>query len=103
METKHHSKVSDGIKIVLTAAAITGSIGLWSNISLNSIKGSSQTAASQANNSSSVASTTSTSSLRVVNMAVPQSSTVSKPQVQSIVVNGNNSGSSAPFTNTRTS
>jgi len=103
METKQQSKLVNGIKIGLTAVAVTGSIALWSDLSYKSIQADSQTNSAQSANASASASTSISSSLRVVNMAVPQSSSVSKPQVQSVVINNGNSGSAAPFTNSRTS
>jgi hypothetical protein len=103
MESKQQSKLVNGIKITLTAVAVTGSIALWSDLSYKSIQANSPTSTAQSTNASAAASNISSSSLRVVNMAVPQGSSVSKPQVQSIVINNGNSGSAAPFTNSRTS
>jgi hypothetical protein len=103
MESKHGNKIVNGVKILLTAATVTGSIGLWSTLSLRAAQAASQNTNSSNSSNTTSQSSISTSSLRVVNMDVPQSAASGQPVVQTFTVNQGNNGAPSPFTNTRTS
>jgi hypothetical protein len=115
MENKRNSIVVNGIKILLTASTVTGSIGLWSMFSLRSVQAANQKVAEQNSNTSAgtviqqtgssplVQSSGVDPSLRKVNINFTKNSVPNQSPVQTIIVNSGSSGAPLPLTNTRSS
>jgi hypothetical protein len=103
METKHSNKIINGVKVMVTAAAVTGSIGLWSTISLHAVQAASQNTGNQSSTNTASQTNSAASNLRVVNMDVPQAVSSGQPVIQQVPMNQNSSSVPAPFTRTRTS
>ena len=133
MESKRKNNPSGGLKVLITAGALTGSVALWSMFSSRSIEAMNQKQAAQdaANKAvpvnqpiventpfqpqpTTIAPTA--PSLRVVNINLGNNPQPVQPAIQTIVVNtggsaspsGSSGGSSspsvpAPVTNTKTS